>query len=322
MRWNRLLVPAILSIAVFLATDLAAKTYSFAYTDTIAVSGRVQLQLNLLAGNVFITGSQDSYVVIEATKHVHSVSMDDASLAADRIVLDVARNDDRISIKTSVRPRDGNPKDVWEKVIGADRSDQIDRVDLVIAVPMETSIEVTNTTGQVGIQNILGDVTVNSTGSDVGLNAIEGTIEVETGGLMTSGELLFGPVTVRQAQGEIGLRYVSGDIRLKSVSANITILQEAGSIELACGSGKVDIRTALEGDSDFLVETESGDIRFSVPPTASGEMKIGSQLGEIRTDIPISVSSYSSRGISGTFGRGGVKITLLSGTGDVTVAQF
>jgi len=59
-----------------------------------------------------------------------------------------------------------------------------------------------------------------------------------------------------------------------------------------------------------------------VPQSASGTLDIRSQAGNIRTDVPVTISAMSKRQLRGAFGSGGVKISLVSTSGDVTVEQF
>lgn len=59
-----------------------------------------------------------------------------------------------------------------------------------------------------------------------------------------------------------------------------------------------------------------------VPQTSSGTLQIASDMGNIKTEIPVSIKSMSKNKLVGEFGTGGVKVTLTSTTGDVTVAQF
>ncbi len=134
--------------------------------------------------------------------------------------------------------------------------------------------------------------------------------------------MLFGPVTVRQDQGKIDLQFVEGDIRIKSSSADIDVRQDMGSIDLTTRTGNVTLQSNLDSSKDFFVETESGNISLMIPETSSGNIRIESQTGDIKTEVPIAIKSMSRKQVEGTFGVGGVKISLISLSGDVKVAQF
>ena len=133
---------------------------------------------------------------------------------------------------------------------------------------------------------------------------------------------MVGPVMIRQPMGKIDLEWVEGDIRIKSSTARIKIRQERGALDLTTTTGSVEVQTNLDCIRDSFVETESGNIHLMIPETSSGQLKIASDMGNIKTEIPISVKSMSKNKLVGEFGTGGVKINLISTTGDVTVAQF
>ncbi len=176
--------------------------------------------------------------------------------------------------------------------------------------------------GKISVQQVNGGTTIKSTGSDISLASIEGPVEIGNAIGLTDGQLLFGPVTVKQESGKINLQFVEGDIRIKSSAAGITIKQEKGSLDIATYTGSIDIQTALQSDKDYFIATASGDIKLMIPQESSGRLQITSQAGDIKSDVPVMVDAMSKRELVGSFGSGGVKITLSSTTGDVTVAEF
>jgi DUF4097 and DUF4098 domain-containing protein YvlB len=84
----------------------------------------------------------------------------------------------------------------------------------------------------------------------------------------------------------------------------------------------VHIQTELTGPRDYFVETISGAITFSIPETASGQLELETQEGDIQTEMPIVIKSVSHRRLVGEFGQGGPTITLTTSSGDVTVARY
>lgn len=156
---------------------------------------------------------------------------------------------------------------------------------------------------------------------DFELSSIGGEIQVDNTTGKTGKEFQFGPVMVRQLQGKIDLRWVEGDIRIKSSSATITIQQSRGAIDLTTLTGEVKIQTELDSPRDYLVETNSGSITFIIPEASSGVLNIETQSGDVQTEMPVAVKSFSRNRLVGEFGRGGPTIRL-SSSGDVTVALY
>ncbi|MBD3403348.1 DUF4097 family beta strand repeat protein [candidate division GN15 bacterium] len=321
MRCAKLLV--LLGALVLLTTlSVQAKEYRFTQSFTFDPDQPVTLALTFVTGSVTVTGGDGDVIAIDVEKTVDAVGMDQAAVIADHIKIRSEESDDRIELTTAYLKLEDYAPSFWDKLIGAPEDKAAGEVAFTIRVPEQTSLDVTSTTGPITIRNLIGDVTIAASEGEIELNSIEGAIEIDNGTGSTHGEMLFGPMQIRQPLGEVTLRWVEGDIRLKSLSAAIDIQQEAGALDIVTRTGAVTIRTNLESRRDFFVETQSGNIEFLVPLTASGLLHISSDMGEIQTDVPISVEKYSREGIVGRFGRGGVRINLVSGSGDVTVAQF
>ncbi len=302
--------------------ELQAKDFWFDFQRVVETGPEAELALSYISGDLTITASDDDRIVIEASKHVNAVSMDEAQLVADHIEIKIEQDENRVEVAAGYLRMRNRGQSFWSKVMGTGGEDSYGEVNWDIRVPAECHVTVVNTSGRMKIGHIIGNVEIRSSAAEIELSSIEGAITVENSSGKTLGELLFGPVVVRQAQGEIDLKFVEGDIRVKSSTADVTIRQDRGALDLTTTAGNVDIQTNLDSSRDYLVQTESGRISLSIPETSSGDLRIESQTGDIRTDVPIAIKSMSHKQVEGTFGFGGVKINLTSISGDVTVAQF
>ncbi|MBN1211883.1 MAG: DUF4097 family beta strand repeat protein [candidate division Zixibacteria bacterium] len=320
----KLLVKFGLLICLFflLAVSSSAKSYTFDYQKILDVGDKLELELNFINGKVEIIGSDTNRLIIDAVKKINAVDMDEAAKVADHIELKVRQSGDKVTVNTNyLRMIDRSPS-FWEKVLGVGGSDSYGNVDFVITVPQNCRVVISNTSGEVKAGYLRGDISIHSSAADIQLASIEGEVKIDNNAGITRGELLFGPVTIRQPMGEIDLEWVEGDVRIKSSSARINIRQERGALDLTTTTGSVDIQTNLNCVRDNFIQTESGHIHMLVPQASSGTLQIASDMGNIKTEIPVSIKSMSKNKLVGEFGTGGVKVTLTSTTGDVTVAQF
>lgn len=315
--------PLLLFLIFLLAPlGLSAKEYTFQYQRVLDTEERTNFRLTLVNGDVAVTGTDDNRLIVEAVKKVHAVSMDEAAIVADHIEIRVTQSGKNVDVATNYLRIINRSPSFWEKVLGIGGTDSYGEVNYTIQVPIGTSIEVVNTSGNFTVRNVQGNVMLQSSASNIDLNAVEGAIEIDNAAGETRGDLLFGPVMIRQPMGKIKLQWVEGDIRIKSKAADIFVQQERGSLDVSNAAGSIKIKTNLDSGRDYFVETVSGSIEFMVPETSSGKLEISSDMGDIRTDIPVAIESYSRQGLIGKFGLGGVTISLRSGSGDVTVAQF
>jgi DUF4097 and DUF4098 domain-containing protein YvlB len=321
----RKLLPFIILVGILVLLQLSpgqAKNFWFDFQRIVETGPEAELELHYIDGDLEITGTDESRIIIDARKRVDAVSLDEAQWVADHIEIKVEEDGNRVDVSANyLRMRDRNAS-FWSKLLGKGGSDPFGDVNWKIQVPEGCKITVVNTSGKMSVQNISGKIDIRTSSAELKLNSIEGEIAVENAFGETVGELLFGPVTIRQAQGKIDLQFVEGDIRIKSSSADIYVRQDRGSIDLTTSAGNVDIETSLDSSKDYYVSTESGNIKLTIPETSSGDIRIESQTGDIQTDIPIAIKSMTRKQVEGTFGYGGVNVNLTSISGDVTIAQY
>jgi DUF4097 and DUF4098 domain-containing protein YvlB len=127
---------------------------------------------------------------------------------------------------------------------------------------------------------------------------------------------------VSQTTGEVEVKRVQGDVRVKSVSGRVAVGQEFGALDINSESGDVSIKTELNSKKDYMVQTVSGTIEFLIPGSASGRVSLEAESGDIDTQIPIAIDSFSKTRLSGSFGSGGPKIMLATQSGQITMAEY
>ncbi len=317
-----ILVVLLTVIAVLAPNSLCAKEFRFDYQKILQTGREAELDLTYISGNLEVISTDEDRIIIEAVKKVNAVSMDEAEMVADHIEIKVHHDKKKVAVVANYLRMRNRSQSFWQKVLGVGGSDSFGEVDWRIQVPQGCRISISNTSGAISISHIEGDVDIRSSSADIQLLSIEGEVNVEAAAGTTVGELLFGSVTVRQAQGKIDLKFVEGDIRVKAASANIDVHQDRGSIDLSTTTGDARVQTNLDSSRDYFFETETGNLSVTIPETSSGNIRIESQTGDIQTDMPIAIKSMNRRQLEGSFGSGGVKVSLISISGDVTIAQF
>ncbi len=312
------------SLIVFMsASGLLAREFTYPFQQTIPTRDTIHLSLTSQKGTIEISAHDSPNVVITAVKRISCPDQQEAAEVADHLEIKVEPSKDggKLAITVAMLDVKDLNRSLWNKVFGGGL-DSYGSVDFSVAVPIHCSISIDNLSGGIAIAQTVGDVSLRSSASDIHLTSVEGAVTIDNGTGTTIGELLFGPVTVRQPTGTISLQWIEGDVRVKSLSANIELLQERGAVDLTTSRGDVRIQTNLNSDSDYYVETESGDINLLIPEESSGRLAVTSTKGNIRTEIPVVVKSMTRNRMVGEIGSGGVKITLNSISGDVRVAEF
>ena len=311
-----------LLILTGLSASVSAKNYEFVDKKVFAVEPEVELEINYFGGNIEVSSHDVNRVVLRVIKRIDAVSMDEARYLAENVVVKAEQTRSSLVINTNFLKKIKKSNSLWGKLVGSSTADPYGSVDFIVLVPRQCGVKISNNMGNVKIRDLSGSVEVRSSASDIELNSIDGNIIINNAGGRTQGEMLFGEIVVDQPMGSIDLKYVEGDIRIKSSSASVNIVQERGSLDLSTTTGDVVIKSHVYTGRDCFVTTESGDISLSLPRSLSGTLQVKSDLGNIKTQMPITIESVSKESLVGNLGAGGVRITLSSNTGDVTVAEF
>lgn len=280
-----------------------AEEFAYDYQKVVPLERPVEFSLELTRGHITVTGSESDDLIIEATKIVRASNRREAEEMADHVEIKVNTSKNKVSVETNYLTMLSRSPSFWQKVLGGGSANLV-IVNYIIRLPFGSS------------------VAINSMAADIDLANIEGAVTVDNNTGTTRGEFLFGPITVRQPTGNIDLRWVEGDIRIKSTSGKIYINQVRGAVDLNTQTGNVTIQTELDSPRDHYVETLSGTINFLIPSSASGVLKIETETGVIKSEMPIAIETMNRKKVVGMFGAGGSDISLLSTSGDVTVSLF
>ena len=177
-------------------------------------------------------------------------------------------------------------------------------------------VEVTGVRGaELNIDNVSGDVTVDSAARDVEVNTVSGSQDLQLHANDVSAESVSGDVTIR---GELG-----GRIDLEAVSGTLSVDSSSAAKSLSAGvvSGDVKLRTGLQPGGRLRAESLSGDLEVVLPAATSASLSassftgsIKSFAGKVETEEHGPGSSLDTR-----LGAGDGSIELETFSGDLTV---
>lgn len=186
------------------------------------------------------------------------------------------RDGDEIHIKVKSRRRNSHDVDS----------------DLVVKVPVRSSLEVhtvsadidiTEVTGEQSIESVSGDIATEAQTSDIDINSVSGDLEIEGDNKSMRSRLssVSGDIDTENLAGEIGAESVSGDlvvadgvfdrVMLGTVNGDIVFharLLDDGRLDVETVNGDVNIEFAGDVSARFDIETFNGDIRNCFGPKA------------------------------------------------------
>lgn len=261
---------------------------------TVALSGRGEASLTLVAGRVTVRGWDRPQARVRAESEGGTVRFE--------------REASRIALREEQRGRRGDDT----------------RYDLTL--PYGTRLVVRTTSGDVSSVDVRGEVEVRTTSGDVRIEGTSGRTIVES----VSGEIeargLTGPVRGQSVSGDVTLDRVAGDVEVETVSGEIAVNQARASfVRLETTSGDLDFAGPLDRTGRYEFNSHSGTITLALPSEASAQVSVETFSGELDTAFPITLTPGGRGGrprrFEFTLGAGGARVTAESFSGDVNLRR-
>jgi hypothetical protein len=204
-------------------------------------------------------------------------------------------------------------------------SSGVPSVDYEITAPGWMSVRIEGTYNFVSVEGAQGEVTAST---------VRGDILVKGGTGLVRAKSIEGIVTIDGAKGRIqaesvneGIRITgsTGDITASTTNGDITLTGvEAKSVEVETVNGDVLFDGSLAGGR-YRFATHNGDIRVSVPESASATFFVRTYNGDFTTNLPLKGAKPedASRGrrVTFTLGGGAAEVELESFGGEIVVQR-
>jgi hypothetical protein len=252
---------------------------------TFDVSAPAHLIVKNIRGSVEIRPGEEGVILVTAVKKAHTGD-------EKRTEIEITQEADG-SVSAATRFPDGG----WNWMFGS----QPCEVDYVVKTPTKCSLKVNGVSNSVLVEGIEGETSLNSVSGEIRLRDQKGPIRIHTVSGDVDGERLIGLLEVDTVSGDVTLK----ESKLSSIRSNSV-------------SGDIHTVTPLaEGPYGF--KSVSGDVRLVVPP----ETRCTCELHSVSGDL---VSAFPNTGFSRNHGTqsiiiqgGGVRISLHSVSGDLSL---
>jgi DUF4097 and DUF4098 domain-containing protein YvlB len=243
---------------------------------------------NIANGRIEVKSTKNSEVVVAGTQASGKVSLETES-AGDRI--DVSAN----IVDTAAQPNELE-------------------VNFQLSVPEETELELKTQTGLIYVEQVMGDMTLQSVAGDIHLKEVSGYIVVRT----TNGSLV-----CAQCAGKLDFSSVSGNAQLLQPGlTNVTLFTTSGNIlfdgdfirtgiyTMRSGKGTVEVHFSGNDSFDLNAQTATGTVdnqaEAYLKPDSHGVKHMASKF---------------TKGLFGTVGSGLAKVELSSYSGTIRILK-
>ncbi len=243
---------------------------------------------NVGNGRIEVKSSKNSEVVVSATQ------------TSNKIGIDTEQADQRVDIIATVLDSSAPASEL--------------EANFQLTVPEETELQLRTQTGLVYVEQVMGDMTLQSVAGDIHLKEVSGYIVVRTTG---------GSLVCMQCAGKLDFNSISGNAQvLQPGLTNVTLFTMSGNIlfdgdfirtgiyTMKSGKGTVEVHFSGNDSFDLKAQTATGTVDNQADaylrPDSHGMRRMASKF---------------TKGLFGTVGSGLAKVELSSYSGTIRILK-
>ncbi|MEO6119933.1 MAG: DUF4097 family beta strand repeat-containing protein [Terriglobales bacterium] len=270
------------SLALLAVAPLAhAEKKEFKYT----VGAGAMVAIVNQKGGITVRPSTGRQVIISATP------------ASAKVEVNATQTGNRITVRT--------------QSVGKASGDEA-RVDYDVQVPADVNLSIGSGNGEVKIENLRGNVTVDAEEGQVAISgASGGIVQVQS---------LSAAVTLTNVQ--------KSRVQLASAGGNIQLTNVSGpSVTAKSTTGAITYTGDFAGGGNYLLTNHSGDIGVTLPLSASIDLTARSIQGSVENDFPLQKPAHAGfamkegKALAGTSNAGSSSVELRSFSGRIRVKK-
>ncbi len=299
-------------------------------TFTVSPGGKVTVDVD--GGDVVVNGGSSNQVVVQ-------IVLKGSRDALEKITLSAEQQGNDVAVKA---------KREWTGWFNGFNQ----QTTVTVTVPKKYGTDLRTSGGNIVVKDVEGDAVGKTSGGDIRVGAVQGTVRMSTSGGSIEVENVTGQTDVRTSGGDIRAKVVTGDLRAETSGGSIRIEQVAGAAKARTSSGDVvardvrgpadlqtsggsidadaidgsiravtsggDVKVDLVGANRGIVATTNGgSVTVRVPRNVTASVDASTSGGSVSTDLPVTTTEVRERRLAGTINGGGASIQARSSGGDV-----
>ena len=278
-----------LGAAALLAPGALLAAGTQRYEKHFAVNGRPVVMIrNVANGRIEVKSSKNPEVVVAWTQ------------GSDKITVEPEQVDNRVDVTASITDQSAPPEQL--------------EANFQLTVPEETELQLITEKGLVYVEQVMGDMTLQSVAGDIHLKEVSGYIVVRTTG---------GSLVCTQCAGKLDFHSVSGNAQVVQPGlTNVTLFTTSGNIlfdgdfirtgiyTMKSGKGTVEVHFSGNDSFDLKAQTATGTVdnqaEAYLKPDSHGVRRMATRF---------------TKGLVGTVGSGLAKVELSSYSGTIRILK-
>ena len=170
-----------------------------------------------------------------------------------------------------------------------------------LKMPEDFSADIKNSTGDIKLENVVGDLNLRSSTGDIETGTVRGDVDINisTGDVYL--EEVFGSLNLEGSTGDVVFDYLEGKVNIDVSTGDIEgkLDLTAGYNSITSSTGDISLNFTNRSSIYFQVETSTGDISVN---------RLGMELYQIEDDV-----------IEGRIGEGRADLIIETSTGDINL---
>jgi hypothetical protein len=192
-------------------------------------------------------------------------------------------------------------------------------VTLTITVPESYNVRVGTSGGDVAVGGVKGTINGETSGGDIHVQKIVGPVTMETSGGDVVAEEVKGNVHLETSGGDMRVRDVEGDVDVETSGGNVKVVKVQGKVVAETSGGNMEI-AVIGVNKGIHVETSGGNIDLSVEKSVKADVDVGTSGGVVSCDLRVTVQGkVREHSIRGTLNGGGNLIYAHTSGGNITI---
>jgi hypothetical protein len=215
------------------------------------------------------------------------------------------------------------------------------RIRFNIRVPSHYNLDIETSGGDVDLSDVNGTVKAHTSGGDVKGGHLTGAITLSTSGGDVEVAGVTGPVVMKTSGGDIELgdasstaelktsggtikvHHIGGDLYARTSGGSIKIEEAAGAIDASTSGGSVTARFSTTPRAESKLSTSGGNITVSLPPSAALDLDAHASGGGVDSDLPVTIQGHHDEDtLTGKINGGGPRLLLRTSGGSIAVKRL
>jgi hypothetical protein len=280
-------------------------------TFTVQPGGTLKIETQ--GGDVRVKPGADDQVHVVAVEKIHASSEAEADELLQKLALNMTQAGNDVTATAKYEKRSGWLHfGSWPPV----------QVGFEVMVPAKFNANLRTSGGDIGVGDLAGTMELHTSGGDVSLGRIDGEVRAHTSG---------GDIHLAQASGAADLGTSGGDIIVGRVLGPVDAGTSGGDIRIDSVEGALKARTSggnvsahLRGklQNDCSLGTSGGDIRVAVDAGVGFNLDAATSGGEVDAGgltITIERGGVGKSRLAGTVNGGGPRLKLRTSGGNIVV---